>query len=347
MRGRQARISLILLSSLTVAAGIGWRAYAASDSAQATQVAEVSQSSPLPAPEVSPARDLIQQALALWDTSKRKEGMLDADVQAKALLERVVKDYPGTEEAAEALVHLGFGHWWKGMKDQAWAYYDKLFKDYPNSPARIRAWLDLDDFLSKDGRHDESISYCMKVLQAYPNDKAAAEAKMDIGHNMTWMNDYEGALKWYQRMIAENPDSEYALPARRWAGECLMWEHPKEAIPYFQEVLARESDDTQKAWALWDLATCYAELEQYDNARATYGDLLSRKGAAYEYWYASAHQNIGMSFYLQKRYAEARAELSLAITGWPQETQTVENARRILGWVDQAEKRAASGGGGS
>ena len=166
------------------------------------------------------AQALINQALALWDKSKRVEGLQDTDLQAEALLERVVAEYPESEQAADALRHLAFGHGWKGLAQDRERYYSKLFDRYPTSKAREQAWMDRNAFIAAEGDVTGAIRCCQLILDNFPNGKLVPLAFLDMGNNYRTLGDCRTAAECYARLIAAYPASAEASKARRVVPQC-------------------------------------------------------------------------------------------------------------------------------
>lgn len=165
-----------------------------------------------------------------------------------------------------------------------------------------------------------------------------------MGESLRRAGDRE-ALDWFQRVIAEHPQSAFVFPARYWAGWCLTWhkDDPSAAIPYFQEVLAKDGDDWRIARALWCLAHCHVKLGEYDKGLATCQELLSRSGENYAFWHGFAHQTMGYIHYQQKHYEQAKEELRLTMSRYPGGIWAWE-AYRVLRDVEAAEAESGSGG---
>jgi len=131
----------------------------------------------------SEAQQLIDQALQLWNQSKRIAGLQNTDLEAKALLEKVAAEYPKTEQAADALRHLAFGHYFKGLRKEGESYYDRLFRDYPSSRACFYAYMDLGGFMAQEGNTAEAARYYRLAADAQnENPPASTLANCDNAH---------------------------------------------------------------------------------------------------------------------------------------------------------------------
>jgi tetratricopeptide (TPR) repeat protein len=166
------------------------------------------------------AQALINRALALWDQSKRVAGLQDTDLQAEALPERVVAEYPDAEQAADALRHLAFGHGWKGLAQDRERYYSKLFDTYPTSKAREQAWMDRNAFIAAEGDVTGAIRCCQLILDNFPNGKLVPLAILDMGNNYRTLGDCHKAAECYSRLIATYPTFAEASKARRVVPQC-------------------------------------------------------------------------------------------------------------------------------
>lgn len=146
-------------------------------------------------------------------------------------------------------------------------------------------------------------------------------------------------------MIVRTLAIEPCVPQARFlAAATLTAEHPQQAIPYYQEVIAKDPDAYRVANALWNLAMCQSELGDFEGARASYSALLSRSDETSVSYHASARKNIGFNYYLQGLYAQARAELEVTIAHWPN-SNAAEEAQRVLGYIAERERQAAENAG--
>ena len=225
-------------------------------------------------------RSLIQQALALWDVAKQEAGVSDTALRAKALLEQVADQFAGTEEAADALRHLAYGHYRKGMKDEAMSYYDRLFTEYRTSYARARAWLDLNGFAAAEGRNEEAIRYCQEVVANFAAGEEVANAKFDIGRNYMGLARSAEAVEWFKRVLAEHPGTRWADEAKREiARNYVGMGRLTEALPWFERVAREHPDSKWAAEALRYIGGVRAAEGKYAEAAAMWRQVLGREPA--------------------------------------------------------------------
>lgn len=220
-------------------------------------------------PSNTSAQALIDQALALWQQTKRLKGPVTTDLDAKALLERVVAEYPGTEQAADALRHLAFGHWWKGLKNEAMAYYNRLFTEYPTSRARFRAYLDRGSLSLPEGKLEQVLEDSKHGLEAAVTPEEKAEALQDLGHAYYWMQKYAEAVQCYERLRSEYPSWKNIAVVTACDAECRA--HLRDfagAVPLFEEAASRETRPAEKGRLLVRGAECCREARLFDKGIA-------------------------------------------------------------------------------
>ena len=156
----------------------------------------------------SQGRSLIDQALALWDTSKRIPTLTQTDLDAKGLLERVVEEFPGTEEAAEALRHLAFGHYYKGLNEEALAYWGRLFSEYPDSPQCGVGWLDMAEYYCKLGDFAGAADCCTNIVTKFAETDDGREALIERAFCKMAALDYQGAGDDLKQAADTDPSPE-------------------------------------------------------------------------------------------------------------------------------------------
>ena len=212
------------------------------------------------------AQALVDQALALWADTKA-DVVGDRDLQAKTLLDQVVAQYPGTNQAAASLRHLAYGTYLKDMKDQAQAYWDKLFKDYPTSKERGYAWTDQARFLAAKGDQAKALPLLEKVLKEFPKTDLEPDALFLTGDYLWVLRRFKDALAPLERVVAEYPNSTEALRAHYVLGSIRTFQltdDPNAALPHLAIVIAKEDVDPERvAWCYYMTALCYARLGDY------------------------------------------------------------------------------------
>lgn len=221
------------------------------------------------------AQALISQALSLWEQSKRTPGVQNTDEQAGRLLERVVAEYPGTEQAAEALRHLGFGYAWKGLPDQSEAAYEKLFKEYPTSKARERAWLDRAMFVANRGRFDKSLEYCQLALANFPKGEAVANTLYDLGQYCCFLCRWQEALGWFDQVRQKHPDTEWGRKGELQAASVRLspLRDYDGAIAAFDRIIANRTDALTVANAILNRAEAFLGKKQPQEALSALAQL--------------------------------------------------------------------------
>jgi tetratricopeptide (TPR) repeat protein len=286
------------------------------------------------------AQALIDQALVLWDKSKRIEGLQDSDLQAEALLERVVAEYPETEQAADALRHLAFGHGWKGLAQDRERYYSKLFDAYPTSKAREQAWMDRNAFIAAEGDVTGAIRCCERILENFPNGKLAPLAILDMGNNYRTLGDCRKAAECYSRLIATYPASADASKARRGLAQCYErmgnWEKALSAYEELTHDTALSS--AERLSACLALASAQRKAGLLAQALQTLESLEAKPE-----WAADAAQMAPAvifakleTFLASGRNAEAESEMQTLLVDHPQRYET------FLGVMATAAAREAA-----
>ena len=230
-----------------------------------------------PAPEaVQPlaaaeARSLISQALALWQTSKtQRDALTETDLQIKVLLEKVLTDYPGTEEAAEALRHVGWVHYYKGRTEEALDYWNRLLIAYPDSPQCAMALRDMADY----------------YFFARKDYQAAADCFTHI------IGKFDGIV-----------EGENALIERAF---CRMsaYDYEKAAADLAQAAQT-DPDPERQAKAVYWLARCYFHLERYPEARSLLERILADSSPAFLFWHDNARYLRAHCFYSEGDHMRA------------------------------------------
>jgi len=216
------------------------------------------------------AQAMVDEAVATWADGKVQPA--HRDLQAKALLEQVVAQYPRTNQAAAALRHLAHDRYLKGRTDQAQTYWDRLSNDYPTSEECGRAWIDHARFLGMADRHRDALPLLDKVVARFPKTDLEPDALYLSGEYL-WQTDRpRQALPPLERVVKEYPNTTEALRAHyvlAYIKAMQVTDNPKAAMAHLAIVIAKEDVDPERiAWSKYLTAMCHVRLWDYSTAIA-------------------------------------------------------------------------------
>ena len=153
------------------------------------------------------------------------------------------------------------------------------------------------------------IEKCSKLLLYHPDSKWIEDALLLIGKSYYYQGEYSKAQRKFAELIAEFQNSKKIFEARLWLGKSFRRNNESEqAIRELRAVAdaaLAESENPTAAEALLSLGDIYSERNSFEDAIASYQDLIDRTD--YDELKSQAEFRIGELYEAKDDYAKATA----------------------------------------
>jgi TolA-binding protein len=157
---------------------------------------------------------LKEQADAM--KAQRAEGWQQKYQDALAKLDEYRKQFEKGKDAAEALLEIG-RIWQDGLEEpliRQFETFEKVIKDYPRSEQEPEALLRLAKAYEKAKEYERALALFGQLVENYPKSKFAAEATYARGKLLAEkMEKHDEAAKEFEKVTREYPESGFAGPA--------------------------------------------------------------------------------------------------------------------------------------
>lgn len=134
------------------------------------------------------------------------------------------------------------------------ASLEQIVRDFPKSPTAPEALLRLADLYYRNGKYAEAASTYERITRDYPAHPLADSAKLSMGAVLEVQGNLDGARTQYLRIVNTSPNSYVANAARMGLARCLEAQgQEKEARQAYEELLAagRNSPWFGQAYLRW------------------------------------------------------------------------------------------------
>lgn len=226
--------------------------------------------------------------------------------------QKFIAEHKSDERIARAVQNLGVCYYQQGKYPEALAVFQKTVSDYPQSDVAAAAQLHLGATqfaLARAGQralYDHAVSTLRDLADKHPQGDHLPDAYYYLGEASYALARRQDAVVWYSRLVEKHPnhrfaaDAIYALAvAQEESGD-----HAAAAKSYGQ-FLARFPSHRLAADARLAGARCLALSGRYDEARGPLNQAIASGGAAA----AEAAHWLAQSLVKQKRPQEALAVL--------------------------------------
>jgi TolA-binding protein len=116
---------------------------------------------------------------------------------------------------------------------------EQIIRDYPNSSTAAEAMSRLADEYYRTGKYPEAASTYERITREFPSHVLAQSAKLGIATVLEAQGNIEGAKTQYMQMINSGPNSYAVTAAKMGLARCLqVGGQSKEARQLYEEVLA-------------------------------------------------------------------------------------------------------------
>lgn len=220
--------------------------------------------------------------------------------------QRLIKNFPGSVEAADAQYYIGLCYDNRGSFYDAYLAYQKVIEKYPFSP-RVNEVIEKEyriaqRFMEGETRkigkipvpvENPAVEILKKVVENAPYGKFAPEAQYKLGLVLKSLGYYMDAQDEFEKVVANYPNSEWVEAAKFQIAATLERISPKtgydpqyskEAREKFEEFIKRHPDAeltnkaqehisllrNKEAKSNFDIAQFYFKNKAYDAAKIYY-----------------------------------------------------------------------------
>lgn len=211
-------------------------------------------------------------------------GLLNRHGEKVTEMDALVRQYPKSDYAADALYEIARAELRRNNTDDAIDAYDRLLRDYPNSSLTRKAALEKAMLYYNDRRFDDAIAAYKTVVEKYPNSDEARAALEGIETCYVETNNVAEYLAYTKTLTgatvtASNEDSLTFAAAER----LYLMNNDAEAIPALNKYILAWCDAGQHCvLARYYVADAYYRQGQKVEARQAYQKLAELRGNPYE-----------------------------------------------------------------
>src|SRR5579871_2344742 len=139
-----------------------------------------------------------------YQTSSRAEQAAQSLAQARDVmgLEQVVRDYPGSQTAADALFRLGDAYYSGGQYAQAASTYQKIINDYSSYPLAASARLSLAQVAEAQGNVDSAVQQYLQIVNSGQPPYLVYGAKISLARCYEAQGKKKEAAQLYEEVLA-------------------------------------------------------------------------------------------------------------------------------------------------
>ena len=182
-------------------------------------------------------------------------------------LERVLRDYPGFAETAEAQFLLGEAYYLTGDFEKSRTAYLRLAINFPNDPRAAEAMFKVGVALERADRSLDAAQAYTRVQGFYPTDRYAPEGLRRAVNLFLISGDTTRAETTMDQLLGKYPDSESADAARLYKAKILVKKGDREIGRRFLEwIVDRSRTDTIAAEACLELGKLLRKNYELDAA---------------------------------------------------------------------------------
>jgi TolA-binding protein len=281
-----------------------------------------------------PSSELVTDAnMEIANTYMAEEKFRDAI----PYLNKVLATPRASSEHPRALLKLGLSHYNLNNNTEALANYQRLVKQYPASPEADEALENLKNVYVEEGRPNEYVDFVrstgknISVSEADSLTYNAAELKYTNG-------DCTGAIAGFSNYLSKYPTGSFALQAYFLRSECYLKSKDfSKAVEGYEAVMQGGASRYAERAALQASRLYYFELKDYVKAKNAFVRL--REIASTQENQMEALRGLVRSYYQLKDYAEANTAAKDLLTRKGLSTDDKAIANLVLGKSAQVNNK--------
>jgi len=195
--------------------------------------------------------------------------------RAKSIFQKIISDFPDTQEAANAALGLGALHEEDSAWDQAIESYKRIVNKAPDPASRAAAHLGIARALVGKGVFLEAHDMYQSFADNFPKDPAVGKALLSAADCLNRAGEKERALKEYRALERSSPGPYIASMVKRKIAELLsdMKQYP-EAVRAYTEALNTATEEPERLEIRSGLVRSLIAANMKDEARAKLKEML-------------------------------------------------------------------------
>ena len=226
---------------------------------------------------------------------------------AAAGFEFFVNNFQTSNYRDRALYKLGIIYFDTGQFSRARARFETMLNEYPSSEHTGNALYWIGESYSAEGRLKDAINYLGEAVSKRKNNKYEDYSLYTLATVYEKTGDYANAVKYYDQLLSYHKDSPLAVSAQIRIGICYF-----KLKDYHSSILELNNPSLSDLPAdlysesLYLLANSYYRVEQYDDAKKTYLEILNNfPSSGYS---RSAQYGLAWTYFQQADYNNAYKE---------------------------------------
>jgi len=136
-----------------------------------------------------------------------------ANARDTASLEQVIRDYPNSSTAAEAMSRLADLYYRSGKYTEAASTYERITKEFPSHLLAESAKLGLATVLEAQGNVDGAKAQYLQIINSGPNNYVVNAAKMGLARCLEVGGQKKEAHQLYEEILALGQNSPWFTQA--------------------------------------------------------------------------------------------------------------------------------------
>ena len=189
--------------------------------------------------------------------------------QALSVYDKIIKQKPNSKLAASAAIHAAkISRDEKQNYTQAIKYYEYVILLSENPSAREMAQISIADlYFDKLNDFHKSIEAYNKLLQTTTNDTKKVKYRLALARSNFSLNNFYQALIEVDNLLDMNLDQKTLYEVLVFKGNILLTTKKiEDAISIYKQVIEEFPEQSRKDNITMNLALCYEELNDFDEA---------------------------------------------------------------------------------
>ena len=200
-------------------------------------------------------------------------------------LKRFLENYPESNHISNAQLSLGLVLYQNEQYPEAVAMLRKIWENEETPHMWMRTFEALLKVYQDMRFYDAAIRLLRDYIERYPNAHDVLDRKMDIGQFYLQLGQWDETVRYYKPLI-EIADAEREAEMQFYIGEAYYnkKDYRTAILEYLKvKILGRKTKLDWGVTALYQIALCYEELEEYDGAARMYKQIIKERGEASNY----------------------------------------------------------------
>ncbi len=217
----------------------------------------------------------IERSLKAADGLRGSQKYSEAEIAYKAIIDK----FPTKLQISQVHLHLGDLYFYNLKKNtDAIAQYTAILDHWPLSPDGAAAYQHLAEVYLQEDRYDRAVEMYEDLVKYFPNHPDVYSFKLHVGAAYLKMKNYSQARFEMSRILEATDVPPAVMAATLYdMGETYFLEgNESQAINYYKKLVEQFPKDTLAPMAKLQVAQCYEELNDMQNAVAVEKELRSQ-----------------------------------------------------------------------